>query len=147
LEQRRARAARHALRRVTRDDPRWPALRAGLRLHVCILLALVLFSTFNSIPFVAVTFHPPASFFPSWLQIGIRGAVVPTFFLLTGAVSPLSVDASSVLSRASGDMLHKAVRTTVRQWNARINAARKSGQDLAPVAVSLMLDVGDRDSA
>src|SRR5262249_46357483 len=38
LEQRRARAARQALRRVLREDPRWLALRDELRLHVAILV-------------------------------------------------------------------------------------------------------------
>jgi hypothetical protein len=68
-------------------------------------------------------------------------------FLLTGALSPLTVNASDELAAASRHMLHRTIRATVRQWNHRIERARKHGVDLAPVAVSLMMDAGDADGA
>jgi len=97
--------------------------------------------------FAAETWHPAPGFLPSWLQIGLRGAVVPVLFLLTGALSPLTVNASDELAAASRHMLHRTIRATVRQWNHRIERARKHGVDLAPVAVSLMMDAGDADGA
>lgn len=147
LAQRRARAAYAALARVSREGDRYDTLRAQVRANVAILAALLLFQEFTSLGFTVETFHPAPGFLPGWLQIGIRGSAVPWLFLMAGYLIPLSVNAGEVLSRASGDMLHKTVKSTVRQWNKRIDHARKSGLDLAPVAVSLMLDAGDTDGA
>lgn len=147
LQQRRTRAAWGALSRTAPGDPRHLALRRQLQAGAAILAALLLFQTFTSMAFVAETWHPAAGYLPGWLQVGIRGAVVPFLLLLAGFLAPLTVDASSVLSRASGDMLHKAVHATVKQWNHRIDHARKRGLDLAPVAISLMLDAGDLEGA
>jgi hypothetical protein len=44
-------------------------------------------------------------------------------------------------------MLRRTLRATLKQWNSRIDTARRTGVDLAPVAVSLMLDAGDLDGA
>lgn len=148
LEQRRVRASFAAWRIASQnaatgaDRQPWHA-DAQLRLHGGILLALVAFSTYNSIAFTAATWRPSAGFLPPWLQIAVRGAVIPAFFLLTGALSPLHVDAGETLARAASDMLHTALKATTRQWRSRIKRARKDGLDLAPVAVALMLDAGN----
>ncbi len=147
LAQRRARAAYASLVRTDQTDERYDTLKAQARANFWILAALLAFQEFTSLGFTVETFHPAPGFLPSWLQIGIRGSAVPVLFLLAGLLVPLSVDAGAVLTRASGDMLHKTVKATVRQWNKRINRARRSGVDLAPVAVSLMLDAGDSDGA
>lgn len=146
LEQRRCRALWAACNRASDDDVR-ERLAGQLRTHIIILAALVTFSAVNATAFAAETWHPAPGFLPVWLQIGIRGAVVPVLFLLTGALSPLTVNASDELAAASRHMLHRTIRATVKQWNARIERARKRGVDLAPVAVSLMLDAGDLDGA
>jgi hypothetical protein len=147
LEQRRTRAAHAILARTPLDDPRREQLVNDLRLHIGILAALVVFSTYNSIAFVSATWHPTSSFLPHWLQVGIRGAIVPSLFLLTGALTPLSEDAGGLLARASHDMLHKTLRATLKQWRRRVNRADRSGLNLAPVAITLMVDAGDVDAA
>lgn len=147
LEQRRTRAAWGVLQRTPDDDPRRDSLSANLRLHVGILAALVVFSTYNSIAFVAATWHPIPGWLPGWLQIGIRGSVVPSLFLLTGALAPLSEDAGGMLARAAHDMLQRTLKATVKQWRRRVDRAYHGGLDLAPVAVSLFLDAGDTDGA
>jgi hypothetical protein len=48
---------------------------------------------------------------------------------------------------ASRHMLHRAIGATMKQWNWRIETARRSGGDLAPVVVSLLVDAGDVDGA
>lgn len=147
LASRRARAAYGALARVSKDDAQYETLRGAVRANVAILAALLAFQEFTSIGYTVETFTPAQGFLPGWLQIGIRGSAVPFLFLLAGFLVPLAVDAGPVLSRASGDMLHKTIKATVKQWNTRIDRARRSGLDLAPVAVSLMLDAGDSDGA
>lgn len=147
LQQRRTRATWGVLARTSPDDPHYAGLRRQLFASACILTALLLFQTFTSMAFVAETWTPARGYLPGWLQVGIRGAVVPFLLLLAGFLAPLTVDASAVLSRASGDMLHKAIRATVKQWNHRIDRARRQGLDLAPIAVALMLDAGDTDGA
>lgn len=127
---------------LTRDR-----LAAQLRVHVAILGALVAFSTFNSVAFVASTWHPTPGWLPAWAQIGIRGAIIPAFFLLAGFLSPLHADAGALLASASHDMLHRTIKATVRQWKRRVETARKRGLDLAPIAVALMIDAGDTDGA
>jgi hypothetical protein len=122
-------------------------LRGQLRAHVAILTALVTISAYNSLAFVATTFRPALDFLPVWLQISIRGSVVPVLFLLTGALSPLHADAGDLLAGAATDMLHGTVRAVVKQWRARIRAAKRAGTDLAPVAVALMRDAGDHAGA
>lgn len=146
LEQRRVRALWSAAARASDLEVR-ERIATQLRGHIAILTALVAFSAVNATAFAAETWHPAAGFLPSWLQIGIRGCVVPVFFLLTGALSPLSQDAGDELAHASRAMLRRTVKATVRQWNARIENARRAGVDLAPVAISLMLDAGDTDGA
>lgn len=146
LEQRRCRALWASYNRASDDDVR-ERLAGQIKAHVAILAALVAFSAVNATAFAAETWHPAPGFLPTWLQIGIRGAVVPCLFLLTGALSPLTVNASDELAAASRHMLHRTIKATVKQWNARIERARKHGLDLAPVAVSLMLDAGDTDGA
>lgn len=146
LEQRRCRALWASYNRASDEDVR-DRLAGQIKAHVAILAALVAFSAVNATAFAAETWHPAPGFLPTWLQIGIRGAVVPCLFLLTGALSPLTVNASDELAAASRHMLHRTIKATVKQWNARIERARKHGLDLAPVAVSLMLDAGDVDGA
>lgn len=147
LEQRRVRAVWAQLARLPDDDDHRDALTTQLRAHGAILAILVLFSSFNSVAFVAATWTPTPGFLPDWLQIGLRGAIVPIFFLLTGALSPLSTDAGAVLQAASRDMLHRAIRATTRQWRTRLRAASARKLDLAPVAIALMEDAGDADGA
>lgn len=146
LEQRRCRALWAAYNRAGDLGVR-ERLASQLKAHIAILAALVTFSAVNATAIAAETWHPAPGFLPIWLQIGLRGAVVPVLFLLTGALSPLTVNASDELAAASRHMLHRTIRATVRQWNHRIERARKRGVDLAPVAVSLMLDAGDTDGA
>jgi hypothetical protein len=147
LEQRRVRLLWARLARASTVDPQRDGLISALRAHVAILAALVAFSTYNSVAFVVATWHPTPGFVPGWLQVGVRGAVIPGFFLLTGALAPLAADPGDDLARASRAMLAKAIGATVRQWNARIDRARKRGFDLAPVAVALMMDAGDANGA
>lgn len=147
LALRRCRAIFGQLTRTTTDPDTRERLAAQLRVHVAILGALVAFSTFNSVAFVASTWHPTPGWLPAWAQIGIRGAIIPAFFLLAGFLSPLTADAGALLASASHDMLHRTIKATVKQWKRRVETARKRGLDLAPIAVALMLDAGDTDGA
>lgn len=146
LEQRRVRALWAQAGRA-RDAETQERLARQLRAHVVILCALVAFSAVNATAFAAETWTPAPGFLPTWLQIGLRGCIVPLLFLATGALSPLHSDTSDELMRASRAMQQRAVRATVKQWNARIERARRAGVDLAPVAISLLLDGGDAEGA
>lgn len=146
LEQRRVRALWAAWQRATDYEAR-ERLQGQVTAHIAILTALVAFSAVNATAFAAETWHPAPGFLPAWVQIGLRGIVIPVFFLLTGALSPLTVSAGDELASASRSMLAKAVRAMSKQWNTRIDRARRSGLDLAPIAIALMLDTGDTDGA
>lgn len=143
LEQRRVRALWATWARARRDL----AARTQLQLHVAILGALVLFSAVNATAFIAETWTPAHGFLPDWLQIGIRGCVVPVLFLLACFLTPLHADAGDLLAVASHAMLHRAIKATTKQWRKRIRRAERSGHDLAPVAIALMQDAGDTDGA
>lgn len=145
LEQRRVRLTWSALSKLAEDDAKREQLVTQLRLHVALLAGLVLFSIGNGIAFWASIAHPATT--GAWIQIAIRGAVIPVLFLATGALAPVSSDAAALLSQAADDMLYSTVRTSVRQWKRRVRKARKAGVDLAPLAVSLMLDAGESDAA
>jgi|GEM_PF-5169722 len=145
LEQRRVRLAWTTVSRIAEDDPKREVLDVQLRLHIGILVGLVLFSIGNGIAFWASVMHPLSA--GTWVQVAIRGAVIPLLFLTTGALAPISSDAAALLSQAADDMLYSTVRTSVRQWKRRVKQARKSGVDLAPLAVALMLDAGETDAA
>ena len=142
LEQRRVRALWAVWMRT-----HTAAALADLRVHVGILAALVLFQAYNGAAFLSASWHVAPGWLPEPAQIAIRALILPAFFLASGALSPLHTDAGAILASAAGDMLHKAVRATVRQWKGRIDTARRAGLDLAPVAVALMEDAGDADGA
>jgi hypothetical protein len=146
LEQRRVRALWAAYGRMPESEAR-DQLFGQLRAHVGILAGLVAFQAYNSLQFLSATWHPSPSIIPEPVQLVIRALVLPAGFLVSGALSPLSVDASDELRIASRAMLHRTLRATLRQWRMRIDKARRGNVDLAPVAVSLMLDAGDADGA
>lgn len=145
LEQRRVRLTWQQLAKTSDDDPRHEQLASQLRLHVALLAGLVLFSIGNGIAFWATLTHPASA--GDWLPIVVRGSIIPLLFLATGALAPVSSDAAALLSQAADDMLYSTVRTSVRQWKRRVRKARRQGIDLAPLAVSLMLDANETDAA
>ena len=146
LEQRRMRALWNAYTRMPESEER-DRLGGQLRAHVAILAGLVLFQAYNSLQFLSATWRPSPGIVPEPVQLVIRALVLPAAFLLSGALSPLTVEASDELRHASRQMLHRTLRATLRQWSKRIDTASRAGHDLAPVAVSLMLDAGDADGA
>lgn len=147
LQLRRTRATYGALSRMAEYDPRREQMARTLRVNISILAVLVAFSAYNATSFAAETWHPIGGFLPVALQVAIRGLIVPAFFLLAGFLSPLTQDAGALLADASHSMLHKTLRTTLKQWRKRVGRAEKRGLDLAPVAIALMRDAGDEDGA
>lgn len=148
LQLRRTRASYALYARMAEDDSRRDVAVRGLRVNLGILSGLVAFSAYNSVSFAAATWHPTGiGFLPASVQIAIRGMIVPGLFLLAGFLSPLTADAGALLADASHTMLHKTLRTTLRQWKRRVDKAAHSGLDLAPVAVALMRDAGDEEGA
>lgn len=147
LQQRRLRSLWAVFTRPNLDEDTRESLVKQLWVQGGILAGLVAFSAYNATAFVASTWTPAPGWLPASVQIGIRGLVVPVLFLLTGFLSPLTVDAGAILAHASREMLHHTIKTTVKQWRTRIARARKRGLNLAPVAVALMLDAGDTDGA
>lgn len=148
LQLRRTRASYGLYARLAEDDPRRDLVRRQLRINLAILSGLVAFSAYNSVSFAAATWHPTGiGFLPAPWQIAIRGTIVPGLFLLAGFLSPLTADAGALLADASHTMLHKTLRTTLRQWKRRVDKAARGGLDLAPVAIALMRDAGDEDGA
>lgn len=146
LVQRRVRLTWSQLAKLPDDDAtKRQQLVTQLRLQVGILSFLVALSVFNGIAFWATLAHPTSA--GDWLPIVVRGSIIPLLFLATGALAPVSSDAAALLSQAADDMLYSTVRTSVRQWKRRVRKARKAGVDLAPLAVSLMLDAGESDAA
>lgn len=146
LEQRRVRALWGAYNRTPDGETRDRAF-AELRAHAVILGALVLFQAYNSLQFLGATWKPSPGLVPAPLQLIIRALVLPAAFLVSGALSPLTVDAGDELRHAARAILHRTLRATLRQWKTRIDRAARSQRDLAPIAVSLMLDAGDTDGA
>lgn len=120
---------------------------AGLCSSFAILCALVSFSAYNSVAFVASHWTPASGWLPGPVQIGIRGLVVPLLFLASGSLTPLHTDAGTTLNRASTRMLRKAIRVTLSQWDARLQHAEKHGLPLDSLAVALFEDAGDKDGA
>ena len=147
LAQRRIRATWGQFQREQIGTPERERLAGQLWTNGLILAALLLFSTYNSIAFVAETWRPAPGFLPDWLQIGIRGSVIPAFFFLSGFLAPLTADAGALLASAAHSMLHTTIKATVKQWQRRVRRARKQGIDLAPVAIALMEDAGDTNGA
>jgi hypothetical protein len=142
LVQRHMRMARARLNRATIRDEAYAQLEAQYIRQRTVLLLLIAFSTFNSIEFVASTWHP-SGWLPGWLQILVRGAIVPGPFYLAGELTPLITKPGDVLSHASREMTFAAVRTVSRQWGRRLRRARRRNLDLAPIAVTLLHDAGD----
>jgi hypothetical protein len=145
LVQRRMRMARARLNRATIRDEAYAQLEGQYTRQRTVLLLLIAFSTFNSIEFVASTWHP-SGWLPGWLQILVRGAIVPALFYLAGELTPLSTEPGDVLAHASREMTFAAVRTVSKQWGRRLRRrrrARRRNLDLAPIAVTLLHDAGD----
>jgi hypothetical protein len=147
LQMRRVRGAYAQLERTKETDPQREAMEGQFRTNLGIAGFLIVFSTYNSIAYVAETFHPAPGFLPAWVQIGIRGGVIPALFLLAGFLTPLTADAAVLLRSASHAMLHRTLNRALKQWNRRIDKAFGRGNDLAPIAVALMIDAGDEDGA
>jgi hypothetical protein len=90
----------------------------------------------NSLPpncaVAAETWRPSAGFLPAWLQIGICVAVVLVFFLLTGALPQLSVNAGDEIElvqtyhRLALQARHDFIRSTTlfHTWRKRIGKRR-----------------------
>lgn len=123
----------------------WDAADRQFRIHLGITCGLVAFSVFNSIAFWALVMRPQT--IGDWLQVVVRGLIVPLAFLAAGFLTPLSHDAAQLLQDASAVMLRQTVKVTVKQWRRRVARARKAGIDLAPVAVELMEDAREVDAA
>lgn len=150
LQQRRVRATWAQLQRlnVTNEDtPEREAISQRLQVEAGILLALLVFSAFNATAFVAATWHPTSGWLPPWLQIGIRGCVIPAFFFAAGFLSPLHTDASEQLHATSTSMLRRTLKAIDKQWKQRLAQAQKRNADLAPIAIALLEDAGDTDGA
>ena len=147
LEQRRVRALWGAYSRTPDGEAR-DRVFGELRAHAVILGALVLFQAYNSLQFLGATWRPsPGTRARAAAAHHQRALVLPAAFLVSGALSPLTVDAGDELRHAARAMLHRTLRATLRQWKSRIDRAARSQRDLAPIAVSLMLDAGDTDGA
>src|SRR5262249_40479013 len=124
LEQRRVRALWGAYHRTEGDTIARDGLLAQLRAHIGILAGLGAFQAYNSLEFVSAVWHPSASsFVPLPVQLVIRALVLPAAFLVSGALSPLSVEAREELAAASKRMLSWTLRATVKQWKRRIQQA------------------------
>ncbi|HEU5343160.1 MAG TPA: helix-turn-helix transcriptional regulator [Ktedonobacterales bacterium] len=147
LQQRRLRATWAHFQRLPDDAPEREQVWQRVQVNAAILAALLAFSAFNAIAFAAETWRPAPGFLPPWLQIGLRGLVIPVFFFLAGFLSPLTTDANDQLRATSSEMLRRTLRAIGKQWQARLKAAQRRNADLAPVAVALLLDVGDADGA
>lgn len=147
LQQRRVRANWGQLQRLGSEAPEREALELQLKVNTAILAALLAFSAFNATAFVAATWRPAPGFLPSWVQIGIRGLVIPVFFFLAGYLAPLHTDASEQLRATSMDMLRRTLKAIGKQWKQRLAHAQKRNADLAPIAIALLEDVGDTDGA
>lgn len=150
LQQRRVRATWSQLQRLPDDlehGPERDALATQLKVNAGILAALLAFSAFNATAFVAATWRPAPGFLPPWLQIGIRGLVIPVFFFLAGFLAPLHTDASDQLRATSVEMLRRTLKAIGKQWKRRLALAQKRNADLAPIAIALLEDVGDTDGA
>lgn len=142
LVQRRMRMARARLNRATVADAAYGSLEAQYTRQRNILIALLAFSVYNSVQFVASTWTP-TGWLPGPLQILFRGAVVPGLFYLAGELTPLITEPGDVLAHASREMTFAAVRTMSQQWRRRLRRARRRNLDLAPIAVTLLHDIGD----
>jgi hypothetical protein len=148
LEQRRVRALWANYSR-TQNEEQWARVApTELHAHAGILAGLVLFQAYNSLQFLNLSaWHPAPGIVPPAVQLVLRALILPAGFLLSGALSPLTVNAGEELRHASRQMLRRTLRTTLRQWNARSARAHKQGHDLAPGAVALREDAGAADGA
>ena len=145
-EQRRVRALWTAYSRTPDGDAR-EQVGSQLRAHVGIPGVLVLFQAYNSLQFLGATWRPSPGIVPEPVQLAIHALVLPAAFLVSGALSPFTVDAGDELRHAPRQMLHRMLRATLQQWQQRIQQARTQGVDLAPITVALMHDAGDLDGA
>jgi hypothetical protein len=138
--------ARARLNRVQVSDAAYGQLEAQYTRQRNILIALLAFSVYNSVQFVASTWMP-TGWLPGPLQILFRGAIVPGLFYLAGELTPLITEPGDVLAHASREMTFAAVHTMSRQWRRRLRRARRRNLDLAPIAVTLLHDAGDMPGA
>lgn len=153
LEQRQLRAAWQRWRTLPRDvDPEVRAgARAQYRVHLGLTVLLVAFSMFSATGFRAVSWqvqyhHAPAGL-ADWGQILLIGTIVPAFFFCAAFLVPLHHAPAEALRDTSDGLLDTTLKAVREQWSTRLKRARKSGLDLAPVAVALLLDADDPESA
>ncbi len=111
LEQRRVRALWDVYARIPEVEAR-DQLGGQLRAHVANLAGLMFFQAYNSLQFLGATWHPTPGIIPEPAQLVIRALVLPAAFLVSGALSPLTVDAGDELRHASRAMLHRTLRAT-----------------------------------
>lgn len=148
LQQRRARATYARLARLTEDDAEYEVARKQFKVNVWILVGLLSFSAFNSIAFIYETWTPaPGPLVVRWVQIIVRGLVIPALFFAAGFLVPLHIDASDQLRATSAEMLRRTLKAIDRQWRARLKRAEKRSADLAPVAIALLQEAGDHAAA
>ncbi|MBF6591670.1 MAG: hypothetical protein IVW57_14250, partial [Ktedonobacterales bacterium] len=117
------------------------ALERRYTLHLRITVGLVLFSVLNSVGFWAALLRPASVL--DWLQVAVRGAVIPVAFLAAGFLMPLHESVESTLQDVGADLVRTMVRASTRQWRTRVKRARKRGANLAePVAMLLEMQEG-----
>lgn len=112
------------------------ALEKRYALHYRITVGLVAFSCFNSVAFWAAIMQPRN--FGDWLQVGIRGAVIPVGFLAAGFLTKLREDVDDTLTDAGDDLERTMVASATKQWRQRVRRARKRGANLAEPLASLL---------
>lgn len=122
-------------------------LERAYRLHFGITCALVGFSMLNSTAFWASQMHPAS--FGDWLQVGLRGSLIPAFFLLAGFLVPLHQSTAETLAETAGDLIDTMMRAARKQWRKRVRKARRRGANLAePVALLLeMQEAGGKPAS
>ena len=145
LEQRQTRRLYQLWSHLEPDSEPRAAAWTQVIIHLGLTAGLVAFSMFNAIAYWALTTHPQTS--ADWVQVVIRGIVIPAFFLAAGFLTPLHHDATDTLDQAAASILSKTVKVTIKQWHKRVQQNAKQGVDLAPVVIALLHKQGDAGAA
>jgi hypothetical protein len=145
---RRMRSSYDAMSRTLPKDPKHEALARQFKVYRGVTLFSLAFSGFNSVFFLAGHWVPvEGTIIPDFIQLLIRGLIIPALFLSTAFLLPVDENLARLLNDMHSRDLRALVKAHRKNMNQRIKSIRKAGGDLAPIIVAYSAELGEHEIA
>lgn len=122
--------------------------RAGaqMKLNIWILTALLLFSMYNQLQYLAATWTPPHTPLTPpgpWAYI-IRAIITPAAFMAAAFLAPVGEGLAVQVQSQAHALAVATFKVATQQWKQRLRQMQQTGQDVTGALVQLVDDPAER---